>query len=72
MKLTLFTTLALVASVFAVPQAVTETIKPKGKAPSSCKANYDGEFEVSIFRLGKSDKDKRNLLEVSSSSRDCK
>lgn len=55
--------LALVASAAAIPQAVTEKIKPEGKAPKGCKASFDSKFEVSIFRVGGNEK--RAVPEVS-------
>ncbi|KAF4978529.1 hypothetical protein FZEAL_5101 [Fusarium zealandicum] len=57
---TSLTLLALAAAVFAAPQAVTDDIKPKGSAPDGCSASYDGKFEVTIFKSGKS---KRDLLQ---------
>lgn len=54
--------LALAATAFAVPQAVTEDIAPKDGPPKGCTASYDGKFEVTIFTPGKS---KRDITEVS-------
>ncbi|KAH7242515.1 hypothetical protein BKA59DRAFT_480971 [Fusarium tricinctum] len=49
--------LALAATAFAVPQAVTEDIAPKDGPPKGCTASYDGKFEVTIFTPGKSKRD---------------
>ncbi|UPK96952.1 hypothetical protein LCI18_007887 [Fusarium solani-melongenae] len=46
--------LALVASTFAAPQAVTEDIRPKSGPPKGCSESYDGTFEVTIYKSGKS------------------
>jgi hypothetical protein len=54
--------LALAATAFAIPQAVTEDIAPKGKAPKGCTTSYDGQFEVTIFKPGN---EKRDVTEVS-------
>ncbi|KAF5534130.1 covalently-linked cell wall protein [Fusarium mexicanum] len=54
--------LALAATAFAVPQAVTENIAPKGKAPKGCTTSYDGQFEVTIFKPGN---EKRDVTERS-------
>jgi hypothetical protein len=54
--------LALAATAFAIPQAVTEDIAPKGKAPKGCTTSYDGQFEVTIFKPGNA---KRDVTEVS-------
>ncbi|KLP06877.1 covalently-linked cell wall protein [Fusarium fujikuroi] len=54
--------LALAATTFAVPQAVTEDIAPKGKAPKGCTTSYDGQFEVTIFKPGN---EKRDVTERS-------
>jgi hypothetical protein len=53
--------LALVATAFAVPQAVTEDIAPKDGPPKGCTTSYNGKFEVTIFTPGKS---KRDISEV--------
>ncbi|KAJ4308069.1 hypothetical protein N0V84_012314 [Fusarium piperis] len=50
--------LALVASTVAAPQAVTEDLRPKDGPPKGCSHSYDGSFEVTIFKSGKS---KRSL-----------
>ncbi|KAM0347606.1 hypothetical protein ACHAPU_004619 [Fusarium lateritium] len=49
--------LALAATVFAVPQAVTEDVAPKDGPPKGCTTSYDGQFEVTIFKPGKSKRD---------------
>ncbi|SPJ75411.1 related to covalently-linked cell wall protein [Fusarium torulosum] len=49
--------LALAATAFAVPQAVTEDIAPKDGPPKGCTTSYDGKFEVTIFTPGKSKRD---------------
>ncbi|EGU79142.1 hypothetical protein FOPG_07684 [Fusarium oxysporum f. sp. conglutinans race 2 54008] len=54
--------LALAATAFAIPQAVTEDIAPKGKAPKGCTTSYDGQFEVTIFKPGN---EKRDVTERS-------
>ncbi|KAK7422492.1 hypothetical protein QQZ08_009482 [Neonectria magnoliae] len=52
--------LALVASVFAAPQAVPDSIQPRASAPDGCKTTYDGTFEVTVFKGSES---KRDILE---------
>ncbi|KAF5234479.1 hypothetical protein FAUST_7567 [Fusarium austroamericanum] len=42
--------LALVATSFAVPQAVTEDISPKDGPLKGCTTSYSGQFEVTIFK----------------------
>ncbi|KAM5341571.1 hypothetical protein ACJ41O_014602 [Fusarium nematophilum] len=42
--------LALSASAFAFPQAVTDDIRPKGDVPEGCTASWDGKFEVTIYQ----------------------
>ncbi|KAM6520390.1 hypothetical protein FSOLCH5_005183 [Fusarium solani] len=49
--------LAFVASTFAAPQAVTEDIRPKSGPPKGCSESYDGTFEVTIYKSGKSKRD---------------
>lgn len=49
--------LAFVASTFALPQAVTEDIRPKSGPPKGCSESYDGSFEVTIYKSGKSKRD---------------
>ncbi|KAL6408252.1 covalently-linked cell wall protein [Ilyonectria robusta] len=49
--------LAIAASAFAVPQAVTEDISPKGSAPEGCDATYDGTFEVTVVKASESKRD---------------
>ncbi|KAM0211412.1 hypothetical protein ACHAPA_005210 [Fusarium lateritium] len=49
--------LALAATAFAVPQAVTEDIAPKDGPPKGCTTSYDGKFEVTIFSPGNSKRD---------------
>ncbi|RTE79365.1 hypothetical protein BHE90_006095 [Fusarium euwallaceae] len=49
--------LALVASTFAAPQAVTEDIRPESGPPKGCSESYDGTFEVTIYKSGKSKRD---------------
>ncbi|KAI8686719.1 hypothetical protein NCS56_00332700 [Fusarium sp. Ph1] len=49
--------LAFVASTFAAPQAVTEDIRPKSGPPKGCRESYDGTFEVTIYKSGKSKRD---------------
>ncbi|RSL56189.1 hypothetical protein CEP54_008981 [Fusarium duplospermum] len=49
--------LALVASTFAAPQAVTEDIRPENGPPKGCSESYDGTFEVTIYKSGKSKRD---------------
>ncbi|KAI6754125.1 hypothetical protein HG530_013301 [Fusarium avenaceum] len=49
--------LALVATAFAVPQAVTEDIAPKDGPPKGCTSSYDGKFEVTIFTPGNAKRD---------------
>lgn len=46
--------LGLAATVAAVPQGAPSGLKPDGGAPSGCSANYNGKFEVSIFKAGNS------------------
>lgn len=53
--------LALAATAFAVPQAVTEDIAPKDGPPKGCTTSYDGKFEVTIFTPGNA---KRDITEV--------
>lgn len=53
--------LALVATSFAVPQAVTEDISPKDGPPKGCTTSYSGQFEVTIFKPSNM---KRDLSEV--------
>ncbi|KAF4447153.1 hypothetical protein F53441_9298 [Fusarium austroafricanum] len=48
--------LALAATAFAVPQ-VTDNIAPKGNPPKGCTKSYSGQFEVTIFKPGKSKRD---------------
>ncbi|KAI1072999.1 hypothetical protein LB507_009142 [Fusarium sp. FIESC RH6] len=52
--------LALAATAFAVPQAVTEDISPKEGPPKGCTSSYSGKFEVTIFKPGN---EKRGLSE---------
>ncbi|KAJ4129900.1 hypothetical protein NW768_006871 [Fusarium equiseti] len=52
--------LALAATAFAVPQAVTEDISPKEGPPKGCTSSYSGKFEVTIFKPGN---EKRDLSE---------
>ncbi|KAM0426342.1 hypothetical protein ACHAPT_008383 [Fusarium lateritium] len=49
--------LALAASTFAAPQAVTEDLRPKGGPPNGCTDSFDGTFEITIFKSGKSKRD---------------
>ncbi|KAL2174618.1 uncharacterized protein P884DRAFT_272326 [Thermothelomyces heterothallicus CBS 202.75] len=61
MKLKIVACLAMVAS--AIAQGVTEKIAPEGDAPSGCKPNFDGPFQITVVPL--TDKAKRDLaLEV--------
>ena len=56
--------LALAATyVSAAPQAVTEVVKPSGTPPAGCYPNFKSKFEVSIFRIGGTEK--RAVAEVS-------
>ncbi|OAA69099.1 covalently-linked cell wall protein [Cordyceps fumosorosea ARSEF 2679] len=48
------TALGLAATVAAVPQGAASGLKPDGAAPQGCTGNYNGKFEVSIFKLGAS------------------
>ncbi|RBR24415.1 uncharacterized protein FIESC28_02905 [Fusarium coffeatum] len=57
---TSFALLALAATAFAVPQAVTEDISPKEGPPKGCTSSYSGKFEVTIFKPGN---EKRGLSE---------
>lgn len=49
MKFNSLTVLGLAAAAYAAP--VADDLTPEGKAPEGCEASYDGEFEVSIFKL---------------------
>lgn len=49
--------LGLAATAVAMPQAASDNLKPDGGAPDGCSANYDGQFEVSIFQLGNAKRD---------------
>ncbi|TQV96681.1 hypothetical protein V2A60_002934 [Cordyceps javanica] len=44
--------LGLAATVAAVPQGAASGLKPDASAPQGCSASYDGQFEVSVFKLG--------------------
>ncbi|KAL2167704.1 hypothetical protein VTG60DRAFT_923 [Thermothelomyces hinnuleus] len=57
MKFKIVASLAMVAS--AVAQGVTEKIAPEGDAPSGCKPNFDGPFQITVVPL--TDKAKRDL-----------
>ncbi|AEO58708.1 hypothetical protein MYCTH_52496, partial [Thermothelomyces thermophilus ATCC 42464] len=57
MKLKIVASLAMVAS--AVAQGVTEKIAPEGDAPSGCRPNFDGPFQITVVPL--TDKAKRDL-----------
>lgn len=54
--------LALAATAFAMPQAVTDDISPPKGPPEECSTSYSGQFEVTIF---KPSNNKRDLSEVS-------
>ncbi|KAF7563547.1 hypothetical protein G7046_g592 [Stylonectria norvegica] len=56
MKTTTLSLLAFLACAIAAPDASTEALKPKGKAPHGCDTSFDGTFEVSIFRPSTADK----------------
>ncbi|KAL6921027.1 hypothetical protein ACHAPO_006255 [Fusarium lateritium] len=49
--------LALAATAFAVPQAVTEDISPKDGPPKGCTTSYSGQFEVTIFKPSNTKRD---------------
>jgi hypothetical protein len=49
--------LALAATAFAIPQAVTEDISPKDGPPKGCTTSYSGQFEVTIFKPGNTKRD---------------
>lgn len=48
--------LGFAATAVAIPQAAPDNLKPEGSAPAGCKADYDGKFEVSVFKLAGSSK----------------
>lgn len=45
--------LGLAATAAAVPGAAPDNLRPDSKAPAGCSENYDGQFELSIFKLAK-------------------
>lgn len=45
--------LGLAATAAAVPGAAPDNLRPDAKAPAGCSENYDGQFELSIFKLAK-------------------
>lgn len=51
--------LGLAATALAAPKgtAVTAAIKPDGAAPEGCSASFDGEFQVTVFKVAQAKRD---------------
>lgn len=54
--------LGFAATALAVPGAAPPDLKPKGNPPAGCSPNHDGDFMVTIFKVGDQ---KRDVIQVS-------
>lgn len=63
MRYAVASAVAFAAVAVALPQGVTEQIKPDDSAPEGCSPSYDGEFEIQVTNVS-STSTKRSIHKV--------